>query len=60
MAAPLRAPVTIAPAAARYGAEIRIALVALAFRLVSSFIALCVNLAFPLDRNLPDQSTMWG
>ena len=60
VAAPLRAPVTIAPAAARYGAEIRIALVALAFRLVSSFIALCVNLAFPLDRNLPDQSTMWG
>lgn len=40
--------------------EIRIALAALGFRLVSSFLALCANLAFPLDRRLPDQSTVWG
>ena len=41
-------------------AEVRIALAALGFRLVSAFLALCANLAFPLDRHLPDQSTMWG
>ena len=33
---------------------------ALGFRLVSAFLALCANLAFPLDRRLPDQSTLWG
>ena len=41
-------------------AEVRIALAALGFRLVSAFLALCANLAFPLDRQLPRQSTMWG
>ena len=41
-------------------AEVRIALAALAFRLVSAFLALCAALAFPLDRSLPNQSTMWG
>ncbi len=40
--------------------EIRIALAALGFRFVSAVLALCVNLAFPLDHRLPDQSTMWG
>jgi hypothetical protein len=40
--------------------EIRIALAALGFRLVSAFLALCVNLAFPLDRQLPNQSSVWG
>ena len=40
--------------------EIRIALAALGFRLVSAFLAFCANLAFPLDRRLPDQSTLWG
>lgn len=39
---------------------IRIALAALGFRLLSSFLALCANLAFPLDRPQPNQSTMWG
>jgi len=33
---------------------------ALGFRLVSAFVALCANLAFPLDHHLPNQSTMWG
>jgi hypothetical protein len=41
-------------------AEIRIAVAALGFRLVSAFVALCANLAFPLDHHLPNQSTMWG
>lgn len=41
-------------------AEIRIALAALGFRVVSAFVALCANLAFPLDHHLPNQSTMWG
>jgi hypothetical protein len=41
-------------------AEIRIALAALGFRVVSAFLALCANLAFPLDHHLPNQSTMWG
>ena len=27
---------------------------------MSSFLALCANLAFPLDHHLPDQSTVWG
>jgi len=40
--------------------EIRVAVAALGFRVVSAFLALCANLAFPLDRHLPDQSTMWG
>ena len=40
--------------------EIRIAIAAIGFRLVSSFLALCAVLAFPLDRRLPDQSTVWG
>ena len=40
--------------------EIRIALAALGFRLISAFLALCANLAFPLDRRVPSQSTMWG
>jgi hypothetical protein len=42
------------------GAEIRIAVAAIGFRVVSSFLALCAVLAFPLDRQLPDQSTVWG
>ena len=37
---------------------IRIALAALGFRLLSSFLALCVNLAFPLDRR--EQLTVFG
>jgi hypothetical protein len=41
-------------------AEIRIAVAAVGFRLVSAFIALCASLAFPLDHHLPNQSTMWG
>jgi hypothetical protein len=41
-------------------AEVRIGLAAIGFRLVSSFIALCVNLVFPLDHHLPDQSSVWG
>ena len=48
------------PAENGYRVELRIALAAFAFRLVSSFIALCVNLAFPLDRPLPMQSSVWG
>jgi mannosyltransferase PIG-V len=40
--------------------EIRIALAALGFRLISAFLALCANLAFPLDRRVPLQSTVWG
>jgi hypothetical protein len=40
--------------------ETRIALGALGFRFVSAFLALCANLAFPLDRHLPDQSSVWG
>lgn len=40
--------------------EFRIALAALAFRLVSAFLAFCANLAFPPYRHLPDQSTVWG
>jgi len=35
-------------------------LAALGFRVVSAFVALCANLAFPLDHHLPNQSTMWG
>ena len=41
-------------------AEVRIAIAAIGFRLVSSFIALCVNLVFPADHRLPDQSSVWG
>jgi hypothetical protein len=41
-------------------AEIRIALAALGFRVVSAFLALCATLAFPLDHHLPNQSSMWG
>lgn len=41
-------------------AEVRIAIAAIGFRLVSSFLAMCAVLAFPLDRRLPDQSTVWG
>ena len=44
----------------RYSAEIRIALAAIGFRLVSSFLALCANLAFPLAPTVPNQSTVWG
>jgi hypothetical protein len=40
--------------------ELRIGLAALGFRLVSSFVAFCATLAFPLDHHLPDQSTVWG
>ena len=39
---------------------VRIALAALGFRLISAFLALCANLAFPLARQLPPQSTVWG
>ena len=46
--------------AGHYGVEARIALAALGFRLVSAFLALCANLAFPPDRRLPDQSSVWG
>jgi hypothetical protein len=42
------------------GVELRIALAAFGFRCVSAFLALCANLAFPLDHHLPDQSTVWG
>jgi hypothetical protein len=41
-------------------AELRIAIAAIGFRIVSSFLALCAVLAFPLDRQLPRQSTVWG
>ena len=44
----------------RRGVEVRIALAALGFRCVSAFLALCVNLAFPLDHHLPDQSSGLG
>jgi hypothetical protein len=27
---------------------------------VSAFLALCVNLVFPLDHHLPNQSSVWG
>ena len=40
--------------------EIRIALAALGFRLVSAFLALCATLAFPLDHRVSDQSSVWG
>ena len=40
--------------------ELRIAIAAIGFRLVSAFLAMCAVLAFPLDRRLPDQSTVWG
>ncbi len=46
--------------AGHYRVEARIALAALGFRLVSAFLALCANLAFPPDRRLPDQSSVWG
>jgi hypothetical protein len=42
------------------GVEIRIVLAALAFRIVSAFLALCLNLVFPLDHPLPNQSSVWG
>jgi len=38
----------------------RIALAALGFRVVSAVLALFVQLAFPLGRDQPDTSTMWG
>jgi hypothetical protein len=41
-------------------ADLRIAIAAIGFRLVSAFLAMCAVLAFPLDRRLPDQSTVWG
>jgi hypothetical protein len=41
-------------------AAVRIAIAAIGFRLVSAFLAMCVVLTFPLDRRLPDQSTVWG
>ena len=37
-----------------------IGLAALGFRIVSAILALCVNLAFPLDHPLPNQSSVWG
>ena len=43
-----------------HGVEIRIALAALGFRLVSAFLALCANLVLPPDHQLPNQSTVWG
>jgi hypothetical protein len=48
------------PAGRRYATEIRIAMAALGFRIISAVLALFASLAFPLDRRLPDQSTMWG
>jgi hypothetical protein len=39
---------------------LRIAGWALAFRIVSSILALFVVLTFPLDRNVPPQSSVWG
>jgi len=44
----------------RFAVEVRIALAALGFRCLSAFLALCANIAFPLDHHLPDQSTVWG
>ena len=41
-------------------AALNLMILALGFRLVSAFLALCANLAFPLDRPLPNQSTVWG
>jgi mannosyltransferase PIG-V len=38
----------------------RIAAAALAFRVASAILALFVLLAFPLDRDAPPQSAMWG
>jgi hypothetical protein len=35
-------------------------LAALGFRIVSAFLALCVNLVFPPDHHLPNQSSVWG
>jgi hypothetical protein len=49
-----------AKAPADRGVELRIALAALGFRIVSAFLALCANLVFPLDHHLPNQSTVWG
>ena len=40
--------------------ELRIVVAALGFRVVSAFLALCVNLVFPLDHHLPNQSSVWG
>jgi hypothetical protein len=40
--------------------ELRIALAALGFRVVSSVLALFASLAFPLGRDLPRQSSVWG
>ena len=42
------------------GIELRIVVAALGFRVVSAFLALCVNLVFPLDHHLPNQSSVWG
>ena len=36
------------------------ALAAIGFRCVSAFLALSVNLVFPLDHHLPNQSSVWG
>jgi hypothetical protein len=44
----------------RFATELRIAVAALAFRCVSALLALCVNLVFPLDHHLPNQSSVWG
>jgi hypothetical protein len=48
------------PKGGHYRTEIRIAIAAIGFRVLSSFLALCAVIAFPLDRRLPDQSTVWG
>jgi hypothetical protein len=48
------------PHGLRYATEWRIALAALGFRVVSAFLALCANLAFPPGRELPNQSSVWG
>jgi hypothetical protein len=47
-------------AAVRWRDAGRIAAAALAFRVASAVLALFVVLAFPLDHEVPAQSTMWG
>ena len=42
------------------GIALRVALWALAFRVLSAILALFLNLTVPLDHPIPPQSTMWG
>jgi Mannosyltransferase (PIG-V) len=40
--------------------EVRIVVASIGFRIVSAFLAMCVNIVFPLDHPLPNQSSVWG